>query len=59
MFELGREFETYLRFMSSVKAGKKSIIIAKNYVVIDKKTYERLAAKTEKENTAVWIDEKG
>ena len=58
MFELGREFETYLRFMSSVKAGKKSIIIAKDYVIIDKKSYEKLTAAPEREITTVWIDEK-
>lgn len=42
---IGKRFITFLRFVDSVKAGKKSIIYASDYVVIDKKTWEDMNEK--------------
>ncbi len=44
-------------FIAQVKAGKRCIIIAKNYVVIDRGSYDRLTKADSSPAMGIWYDE--
>lgn len=41
----GKMFDTFLRFISDIKYGKKTIMFGKDYVVMDWKTYRKMMLK--------------
>ncbi len=53
-----KQFRTFLLFIHAVKSGKKSIIFATDYVVLDMKSYESLITRQEKKKIQmIFVDE--
>jgi hypothetical protein len=54
-----KSFAMFCQFIANVKSGKSCIVFASDYVVIDRKSYERLIQKPENIATIEYWDELG